>query len=42
MRDGVARVWALSESERMPLRRAALITSIRQVADALSARGFYP
>jgi glutamate dehydrogenase (NAD(P)+) len=42
MRDGVSRVWALSESERMPLRRAALITSIREVADALSARGFYP
>ncbi len=42
MRDGVNRVWALSESERMPLRRAALITSIRQVADALRARGFYP
>ena len=42
MRDGVARVWALSESEQMTLRRAALITSIREVADALSARGFYP
>jgi glutamate dehydrogenase (NAD(P)+) len=42
MRDGVSRVWALSESERMPLRRAALITSIREVADALGARGFYP
>jgi glutamate dehydrogenase (NAD(P)+) len=42
MRDGVSRVWALSESERLPLRRAALITSIREVADALEARGFYP
>jgi glutamate dehydrogenase (NAD(P)+) len=42
MRDAVSRVWALSESERMPLRRAALITSIREVADALGARGFYP
>jgi glutamate dehydrogenase (NAD(P)+) len=42
MRDGVSRVWAHSESERVPLRRAALITSIREVADALGARGFYP
>jgi glutamate dehydrogenase (NAD(P)+) len=42
MRDGVSRVWALSESERMSLRRAALITSIREVAAALGARGFYP
>ena len=42
MRDGVNRVWALSESERMSLRKAALVTSIREVADALQARGFYP
>jgi glutamate dehydrogenase (NAD(P)+) len=42
MRDGVSRVWALSESERLPLRRAALVTSIREVGDALEARGFYP
>jgi glutamate dehydrogenase (NAD(P)+) len=42
MRDGVSRVWALSESEQLPLRRAALVTSIREVGDALEARGFYP
>jgi glutamate dehydrogenase (NAD(P)+) len=42
MRDGVSRVWALSESERLSLRRAALVTSIREVGDALEARGFYP
>jgi glutamate dehydrogenase (NAD(P)+) len=42
MRDGVSRVWALSEGERLPLRRAALVTSIREVGDALEARGFYP
>jgi glutamate dehydrogenase (NAD(P)+) len=42
MRDGVSRVWALSESERLPLRQAALVTSIREVGDALEARGFYP
>jgi glutamate dehydrogenase (NAD(P)+) len=42
MRDGVSRVWALSDSERLPLRRAALVTSIREVGDALEARGFYP
>jgi glutamate dehydrogenase (NAD(P)+) len=42
MRDGVSRVWSLSETERLPLRRAALVTSIREVGDALEARGFYP
>jgi glutamate dehydrogenase (NAD(P)+) len=42
MRDGVSRVWALADSERLPLRRAALITSIREVSDALEARGIYP
>src|SRR5918995_4140998 len=42
MRDGVSRVWGLSESEQLPLRRAALVTSIREVGDALEARGFYP
>jgi glutamate dehydrogenase (NAD(P)+) len=42
MRDGLARVWALSEEERLSLRRAALVLSIREVADALTARGIYP
>ncbi|MGI8606769.1 MAG: Glu/Leu/Phe/Val family dehydrogenase [Gaiellaceae bacterium] len=42
MRDAVERVWAHSEEESLSLRRAALVTSIREVADALSARGIYP
>jgi glutamate dehydrogenase (NAD(P)+) len=42
MRDAVERVWALSQEESLSLRRAALVTSIREVADALSARGIYP
>jgi glutamate dehydrogenase (NAD(P)+) len=42
MRDAVERVWALSQEESLSLRRAALVTSIREVADALAARGIYP
>jgi glutamate dehydrogenase (NAD(P)+) len=42
MRDAVERVWALSQEENLSLRRAALVTSIREVADALTARGIYP
>ena len=42
MRDAVERVWALSQEESLSLRRAALVTSIREVAGALSARGIYP
>jgi glutamate dehydrogenase/leucine dehydrogenase len=42
MRDALSRVWAQSEEESLSLRRAALVTSIREVADALSARGIYP
>jgi glutamate dehydrogenase (NAD(P)+) len=42
MRDALSRVWALSEEESHSLRRAALVTSIREVADALGARGIYP
>jgi glutamate dehydrogenase (NAD(P)+) len=42
MRDALERVWALSEREDLTLRRAALVTSIREVADALHARGIYP
>jgi glutamate dehydrogenase (NAD(P)+) len=42
MRDAVERVWALSQEESLSLRRAALVTSIREVAEALSARGIYP
>jgi glutamate dehydrogenase (NAD(P)+) len=42
MRDALSRVWALSEEESLSLRRAALVTSIREVAAALGARGIYP
>jgi len=42
MRDAVERVWALSQEESLSLRRAALVTSIREVAGALGARGIYP
>ena len=42
MRDAVNRVWALAEGEGLTLRRAALVTSIREVAAALEARGVYP
>ena len=42
MSDAVSRVWGLSESEGLTLRRAALVTSIREVARALEARGVYP
>jgi glutamate dehydrogenase (NAD(P)+) len=42
MRDALDRVWTLAEEEELSLRRAALVTSIREVADALHARGIYP
>ncbi|HEU4450009.1 MAG TPA: Glu/Leu/Phe/Val dehydrogenase [Gaiellaceae bacterium] len=42
MRGALDRVWSLSERERMPLRRAALVLSIREVAKALQARGIHP
>jgi glutamate dehydrogenase (NAD(P)+) len=42
MRDALERVWALAEAEDLTLRRAALVLSIREVADALTARGIYP
>ena len=42
MRDALARVWTLADGEDLSLRRAALVTSIREVADALGARGIYP
>ena len=42
MRDALARVWTLADEESLSLRRAALVTSIREVADALGARGIYP
>jgi glutamate dehydrogenase (NAD(P)+) len=42
MSDAVVRVWALSETEALSLRRAALVASVREVASALQARGLYP
>ena len=42
MGDALSRVWELSESEALPFRRAALVTSIREVAEALEARGIHP
>jgi glutamate dehydrogenase/leucine dehydrogenase len=42
MRDALDRVWTLSESEELSLRSAALVRSIREVANALMARGVYP
>ena len=42
MSDAVARVWSLSETEGLSLRRAALVASVRKVAAALEARGLYP
>ena len=42
MRGAVERVWTLSREEELALRRAALVLSIREVAEALTARGIYP
>jgi glutamate dehydrogenase (NAD(P)+) len=42
MTDALSRVWTLAESEGLSFRSAALVTSIREVADALEARGVYP
>ena len=42
MRGAVERVWTLADSEGLRLRRAALVLSIREVSDALTARGIYP
>jgi len=42
MSDALARVWTLAEVESLSFRSAALVASIRDVADALEARGIYP
>jgi glutamate dehydrogenase (NAD(P)+) len=42
MSDALERVWSLAEAESLSFRSAALVTSIREVADALEARGIYP
>jgi glutamate dehydrogenase (NAD(P)+) len=42
MGDALNRVWTLAEAEGLSFRSAALVTSIREVAEALEARGIYP
>jgi glutamate dehydrogenase (NAD(P)+) len=42
MGDAFERVWALAERRGLTLRSAALVVGIREVADALEARGLYP
>jgi len=42
MSDVLERVWTLAEAESLSFRSAALVTSIREVADALEARGIFP
>jgi glutamate dehydrogenase (NAD(P)+) len=40
--DAFERVWTLSEERGISLRHAALVAGIREVGDALQARGIYP
>ena len=40
--DAFDRVWDLSEARDVPLRAAALVSGIREVAAALDARGLFP
>src|SRR3954454_4407416 len=40
--DAFDRVWELSEQKKLLLRDAALVAGIREVAEALEARGIYP
>ena len=40
--DAFDRVWALSADGDMTLRAAALVAGIREVAAAMTSRGFYP
>jgi glutamate dehydrogenase (NAD(P)+) len=42
MSDALSRVWTRAEAEGLSFRSAALVTSIREVAEALEARGIYP
>jgi glutamate dehydrogenase (NAD(P)+) len=42
MTDALNRVWTLATEEDLSFRSAALVTSIREVAEALEARGIYP
>jgi glutamate dehydrogenase (NAD(P)+) len=40
--DAFDRVWDLSEARRVPLRTSALVSGIREVSNALEARGIFP
>ncbi len=40
--DAFDRVWELSEDRSVPLRTAALVAGIREVSEALEARGIFP
>ena len=42
MNDAFDRVWELAQEKDMPLRNAAMVSAIREVARALEARGLYP
>ena len=36
------RVWDMAEDRKVPLRTGALVSGIREVSDALQARGIFP
>ena len=40
--DAFDRVWDLSEARRVPLRTSALVSGVREVSNALEARGIFP
>ena len=40
--DAFDRVWDLAEEQEVPLRTGALVAGIRDVSDALEARGIFP
>ena len=42
MDDAFDRVWEISELHGIPLRTAALVAGIHEVASALELRGIYP
>jgi glutamate dehydrogenase (NAD(P)+) len=42
MSDAFDRVWELAREKDLPLRNAAMVAAIREVAGALEARGIYP
>ena len=42
LNDAFDRVWALAAEKEIPLRSAALVAAVREVAGALVARGIFP